>query len=142
MSDRREQPVCLGWLWNEGDAAKLRAHGLGAEARGSDDDYRNAFQLRSPDLFGAEIPTVHDRHHEIQKHRARAQSRLKRIEGNAPILRHRYSIAFGFEQIGERRSHIVVVIDDQYGFDSVIFDRFHRRSRGALELLARSTAYS
>ena len=73
----------------------------------------DVFELRISQLFGAKVPAVHDRHHQVEQDDARPQAAAELIERSAPVCGQRDGVALRLEQFIEGCPHAQVVVDNE-----------------------------
>ena len=111
-ADKLEEPIEVERLLQKRRAAEI---GRARVVDGRQNDHRHAGQRGIFPLAPAELPAVHDRHHEIKQDEIGWVATLQILEGIAAIGHGLGPEAFEGEQLGHHVAQVGVVFDDQDG---------------------------
>jgi hypothetical protein len=84
-------------------------------SRGRSDNNRNQRKYGVISDKTKKLVAVHDGHHDVQKNKSRPLSAIENLERVSPIYRRQHIEAFGFKNLAQRQSNVMVIFDNHYG---------------------------
>src|SRR5581483_11949230 len=112
LSDELAEPVEYERLRHEVDRPELQRLLRRVSIR-SDDDDRDPGQARVAQLTGTEVPTVQDRHEEIEEDEAEPLGGVEHAQRGLAVLGLDDAVALALEERRDRAPETLVVLDDE-----------------------------